>query len=727
MSPRSNDISLNEIKDKIIITNSKKYNIQNRIGTSIIYNITSFKELIDVTLTSKTNIRKILLNSIDYSNKIILSAEINISTLFITNLSLLSQHNILNNIVYYNKDNSIDNPNPRIIFKKSYARNIINNNKLLDISNSKININILKTQFLIDTYQETNLLKYFMMKNINIILNYYNNYNNTNYYQINLKDFYFRKNSSNQITSINLHDFSFNKLNKNFVLNNNYNINDSTLETIFCISNNIVSKLSPFTNISDTSHNLLLFNIPEHKISFKLKYYNQLQQISKDNSNSNINFIIKKFNNFKNSDNGKIYITKDIICLNTQVYTQNKPYNQTSDNSNHILLSNNNGSTGLTINHILKHMIFDISKQIINNTKNAFLNIKINENNINKIYIIKNKDNYNYNTENLNYLINNDYNFSYNHINYYKSLKTTLKEETIDFSNIIKTSYENIYRSRINDLSLITNYSHTFANNNNLISNIGFNKYYNFRNKYGTNFDVSDSYILKYNYNNVLRSTDISYENIENMIDFSENLLLNFININLDTFISTYSVPNDFFKNVDCLFTYNKPGTNNYEYPNNNIDICNNPPIDVLVKAIELLPNSNQNTSNTTFIPFRNSSNMSKKQIYGHIANNNIPKLLSIEPYDKRILIGRGLEGQYNIDQECPNEENIVLNKYNSQLHSSFKLQNNNTKNINYANIIKRNKRGNVNNTTCDDISYIRNNVTSKNYKTYISRFHLKK
>ena len=236
-----------------------------------------------------------------------------------------------------------------------------------------------------------------------------------------------------------------------------------------------------------------------------------------------------------------------------------------------------------------------------------------------------------------------------------------------------------------------------------MISNIGFNKYYNFKNKYGIKFDISDSYILKYDYNNLLSSTDISYENIENMIDFSENLLLNFININLDTFISTYDVPSDFFKNVDCLFTYNKPGTTNYEYPNNNIDIVNNPPIDTLIKTIELLPNSNQNTSNTTFIPFKNSSNMSRKQIYAHIANNNIPKLLSIEPYNNQILIGRGLDGQYNINQECPNDENIVLNKYNSQLHSSVKLQNNNTRNINYANIIKRNKRNNLNNLNCDE------------------------
>ena len=432
---------------------------------------------------------------------------------------------------------------------------------------------------------------------------------------------------------------------------------------------------------------------------------------------------IKNFIN-KNS----FYLTKDKIYLNTYVYTQDEPYIEISDNSNHIFLSCNNGSTGLTIKNILKHMIFDISKQYINNTQNAYLNRKIYENNINKIYITnKNiQNNYNYDIENLNYLVNNDYNYSYNHINSYKSLKTTLKEETIDFSNIIKENYIDIYKSRFNDISLITNQSDFSIINNNLIINEGFNINYNFRNKYGINFDESNNYILRYDYNEDITNIE-NIENIENMNDFSENLLLNFTNINLDTFISTYDVPGDFFKNVDCVFVYNKPGTTDYEYPENNINKINNPPLDTLVKTIELLPNANSNTSNTSFIPFRNSSNMSRKQIYGHIANNNIAKLLSIEPYDKKILIGRGLDGQYSINQECPNEENIVLNKYNSQQHSSVKLQNTNSRNLNFANIMNRNRRLNLNNIRCNDISYIINNVTIKNYKTYISRFHLKK
>ena len=73
-------------------------------------------------------------------------------------------------------------------------------------------------------------------------------------------------------------------------------------------------------------------------------------------------------------DYGKIYLTKDKIYLNTQVYTENKPY--VEQNPNYIFLSSNNGSTALTIKNILQNMIFDISKQYINNRSNQYLDSK---------------------------------------------------------------------------------------------------------------------------------------------------------------------------------------------------------------------------------------------------------------------------------------------------------------------------------------------------------------
>ena len=95
---------------------------------------------------------------------------------------------------------------------------------------------------------------------------------------------------------------------------------------------------------------------PENLTSFKLHYFNSLNslpnQLSRDSSNNNITFIIKKFQNFTDEHYGKIYLTKDKIYLNTQVYTENKPYIETSDNSNRIFFR-----------HVI-HLLF-VSKIII--------------------------------------------------------------------------------------------------------------------------------------------------------------------------------------------------------------------------------------------------------------------------------------------------------------------------------------------------------------------------
>ena len=323
-------------KNKIIIINNRS-----KPGTLIIYNLTSLllNESVTMKLNSKENITDISLNNIEYSNKIILSSQIINSTKYTENISLLSQHNILNNIIYYYKNNDLDSCNPRIIFKKSYVTEMSNNNKLLDISNNSVQFNILNKQFNITAIKSTlNNYEYDISKDINIILNYYSNFKNSNYYKINLQDFYVGPDAT--INSIDLKDFS---VNNNFSLNNNLNIDISTLSTIFCISSNNVSKLSSFTNILDASHNLLLFNIPDNLTSFKLKYYNgERNPLSSDSINSDINFVIKTFQNFTHQHYGKIYLTKDKIYLNTQVYRENEPYIETSDNSNHIFLSCNN-------------------------------------------------------------------------------------------------------------------------------------------------------------------------------------------------------------------------------------------------------------------------------------------------------------------------------------------------------------------------------------------------
>ena len=262
----STNINLNNISKKIIITNSN--NSKNKIGTTIIYNLTSFKQFLDVdTLKTKLNSNIISLNDMIYSNKIILSAKIENSTKYTENISLLSQHNILNNIAYYYKNNNLDNPNPRIIFKKSYLNNISNNNKLLNVINDDtiMKFNILNQEFDIDITSQGSY-RYIIEKNIHITLNYYSNFKNSNYYKINLKDFYLHKNYLETDNTINSIDISNISINNNFSLNNNYNIDNSTLSTIFCISNNIVSKLSSFENILETDENGVTGPVPEYTI-----------------------------------------------------------------------------------------------------------------------------------------------------------------------------------------------------------------------------------------------------------------------------------------------------------------------------------------------------------------------------------------------------------------------------------------------------------------------------
>ena len=89
-----------------------------------------------------------------------------------------------------------------------------------------------------------------------------------------------------------------------------------------------------------------------------------------------------------------------------------------------------------------------------------------------------------------------------------------------------------------------------------------------------------------------------------------------------------------------------------------------------------MLPGENRGNKNTTIIPNRNASNLSKKQIQGLIGLNNIPKLLSIQPYDESFIIGRGFLNQYRIENDCLNYTDKVKLKLNSQKHNSVKNNN---------------------------------------------------
>ena len=160
------------------------------------------------------------------------------------------------------------------------------------------------------------------------------------------------------------------------------------------------------------------------------------------------------------------------------------------------------------------------------------------------------------------------------------------------------------------------------------------------------------------------------------------------------------------FTNVDCIYIYHDPINDpdpRFRYPNNNIEIKRDAEIDTLSKAIEQYRGSGSRTSttNAAFIPAQNGSNLSRKMIQGIIGLNNIPKLLSIIPYDPNSINGRGFINQYQITDNCISSvcDKIEV-KQNAIKHESVKnnelFSSNSLKKQNFANIVKSNIRNKV-------------------------------
>ena len=184
---------------------------------------------------------------------------------------------------------------------------------------------------------------------------------------------------------------------------------------------------------------------------------------------------------------------------------------------------------------------------------------------------------------------------------------------------------------------------------------------------------------------------------------------LNFYNLQVINLITT-TIGSD-FENVDCIFVYHDPATETdprFLYPNNNIEITRDPTIDTLEKAIVLLPGARTSTQNSTFIPAKNGSNLSRKMIQGLIGLNNVPKLLSITPYDPNFINGRGFTDQYQLDDTCKNNEDQVYAKINSIKHYSAKDNATTTTNrlraINFANVVRSNARNRLSQVCIDNL-----------------------
>jgi hypothetical protein len=100
---------------------------------------------------------------------------------------------------------------------------------------------------------------------------------------------------------------------------------------------------------------------------------------------------------------------------------------------------------------------------------------------------------------------------------------------------------------------------------------------------------------------------------------------------------------------------------------------------------------------------------------------NNVPRLLSIVPYDNNVIIGRGFVDQYQIEDNCNDYEDQVKNKINSIKHYSAKdnatTPNNTLKNENFANVVRSSAR---NRLSQNCIENLRAGTTNTNINTPI-------
>lgn len=732
-------------KDKIIIFGNKKNDIikGTNIFTSIrvfaitttlqdnslnIYNIENFKNVDSKILDSKIILSARLLKTDDSRDD--KSVE--------DNVTLITQHQLFNNIKYIYKNN--DFSKPRIIFLNNKNINIQKNRYLFkDTTPNSTSNNIIKlgnnTISTVDfTLRDTPFL--------HIGFNFYNLYEKSDYYKIKFNDFLY-KDLNKEIQ--NIYDSNLNtdsieytfidiSLNNNFSNNNLINYYENKFKTLFYqvdgSLNNVQILDKPHT-IDNSNDNIFIYNQYNNITNIDICY----NVNETPNYDLKINFEIIKKRNTISPYYGKILIHNDFININGYVLGENTNFfdicindfdnikdHSDLSNQNKIFLSLGNGITGITQKNINNLIIFQKNSASINETK--IFNNKI---------IFKNPDvNRSSNILKEDYLLDNSYNYNYTNTLYFQentpidnTSQLFIKKFDIslidylnvsDFSNsfnsleildndLLYNHFDNSYNNsniffKVDNSNDIYLYDNDFEQYNDFSLKIDIDKespnYENYQNifKFGDSDDSNKItnqlfYDFRYNYSKqayFVAYFDIKYElsgneSLNELNDFSNNLLLNFNKLVITNYFIT-STGSD-FTNVDCIFVYHDPeNTTNplYRYPNNNIQIIRDVNIDTLSKAIELLPNARTGTSNSIFIPAKNGSNLSRKMIQGLIGMNNIPKLLSIEPYDPNVINNRGFNNQLNFqggtlsaDELKLTDKDKVALKYESQKHSSQK------------------------------------------------------
>lgn len=742
---------MTDIDKKIIITKNNKNGINGNNGIKIIskdFNIFSkINRTSDENKYYDINEFHSNINQDIIKNKIILSYKYGVTGVpgdnNIRYNNLITKYNLKNNIkhFYYYKNGS------RIIFTKSNAT-ISNDLYLVDFSGLEIRDK--KDWYVKINNKEVSSKEIKDSSFIELNYNFYNKYKNSDYYNFKFRDFIDLSNIlniSSRQTYNNNYQITYNniELSNNFLDNSyiNYNIND--FQTIYCLSDNSINILNP-TNFNDISDNILIYNKLGNNTIINVDY-NNVSPTNYSLNDISINFEIIKTPNIYSKYYGKILLNSNFTYLNTNVLGNNTnipdSLNLSLNDNSKVYLSLGNGITGLTQKKLFNNIKFTTDDENLN---------KIRKINFTKPANIRSKSS-NYNND---YLLN-DLSYNDNETNIFSVIKKLPRDGPTGLSNKVQdieliNFFSSISNNDINKNIFLTGLKNIEVSNNNI--NYDF-----FDNSYNSsNVGISNDTIIKSNndFRIIITPSKFTHPTYNINYDFRYNyddeafstLLLTFTYDDVPLNFYKAILSNEYttreagdFKDVACIFIYHDPydltTDISFRYPNNNIQVITNITIDNLSKAIELLPNANSATSNSIFIPARNGSNLSKKQIQGLIGfgKKGIPRLLSIKPYDDNSRIGRGFNNQFNLNDGTLDPSNLKLTnsqvvalKYNSQKHSSQKQTNNITNKRNFADLVKSSARSrNVNLDTPISCNNEPPNIPKEKYYTPFRMFKTNK
>ena len=513
-------------------------------------------------------------------------------------------------------------------------------------------------------------------------------------------------------------------------------------------------------DLTSTTSNKIYRNIWSYnKLTLDYKhvnYYDFCLNTPFNSDISNINTTIKTFliktNNFRIIQNikisskiifglGNIYLNNiDVLDINSRFSDRTLTISGGSksykDASNIIFLRLGKRFTGITQRDIYNHVGFyknynqnlsikfkkNISREKI--TKNSKFESLIPS--LTNCYLLDISLNYN-NNSNVSHNINNA--IMFNNVLYNNISAPVSKVMNLEFEYYFDALYNNYFQNSFKNLARLNNI------NNNIYSisyeQVNLATYIEFKDiSFSNNAkilnltflensliqrDSDNGYDLRYNYYiyffvsnklNILVNLDSLKLTNTNFLDYKyyENnrySVVNFYSLKIDNLVTTTGASD--FTNVDCVYIYHDPINDpdeRFRYPNNNIEIKEDSIVDTLSKAIQQLRGTGgrTSTSNVAFIPSQNGSNLSRKMIQGIIGLNNIPKLLSIVPYDPASINGRGFINQYQITDTCIEGScNKIAVKQNAIKHDSVKnnslYASNSLKKQNFANAVRSSVR----------------------------------